>query len=288
MPTIYMTRGLPASGKTTWAKSKIEACGAGNIKRINKDSLRAMLDNAVWSNSNEQFLLRVRDFIVETALNENKDVIIDDTGFAEKHIIRMKELASRHAAAIEIVDFTDVPLEVCVERDKARPARVGEDVIRGMHRQFLAPAKPEPPPHIDGLPTAIVCDIDGTLALANGRGPYEFERANEDAVNIAVQRILRATWNTARLLFVTGREEKYRDMTGEWLWRALIHPHDGLFMRATDDKRRDDIVKREIYEREIKDKYNVALVIDDRLRTCRMWHSLGLPLLRFGDPDADF
>jgi predicted kinase len=43
-------------------------------------------------------------------------------------------------------DFTDVPLATCIERDRQRPASVGEGVIRTMHRQFLAgPVEPLEP-----------------------------------------------------------------------------------------------------------------------------------------------
>jgi len=43
-----------------------------------------------------------------------------------------------------------------------------------------------------------------------------------------------------------------------------------------------------LYEKCIKGKFNVNAVFDDRLQVCRMWHELGLPLFRVGDPDADF
>jgi hypothetical protein len=59
-------------------------------------------------------------------------------------------------------------------------------------------------------------------------------------------------------------------------------------MRHNGDYRKDVVVKEEMYNDHIKGKYNVTVVIDDRLQVCRMWHRLGLPLLRVGDPDADF
>lgn len=37
------------------------------------------------------------------------------------------------------------------------------------------------------------------------------------------------------------------------------------------DTRCDTIVKREIYEEHIKDKYNVLFVIDDRVKVVDMW-----------------
>ena len=66
MPTLYMTKGLPASGKSTWAKERVSI--DGNTKRINKDDLRLMLDNGEWSKNNEKFVLEVRDTIASNAL----------------------------------------------------------------------------------------------------------------------------------------------------------------------------------------------------------------------------
>jgi len=45
MLTVTILKGLPGSGKTTWAKEQI-AKSPGNYKRINKDDLREMLDNS--------------------------------------------------------------------------------------------------------------------------------------------------------------------------------------------------------------------------------------------------
>ncbi len=59
-------------------------------------------------------------------------------------------------------------------------------------------------------------------------------------------------------------------------------------MRKGDDTRPDAAVKEELYSQHIKGKYNVVAVFDDRLQVCRLWHKLGLPLFRVGDPDADF
>jgi hypothetical protein len=54
------------------------------------------------------------------------------------------------------------------------------------------------------------------------------------------------------------------------------------------DYRPDYIVKEEIYRRDIEPLYDVKFAIDDRLQVCRMWHSIGIPVFRVGDPDADF
>jgi len=56
MKKVILTKGLPASGKTTWAK-KVLKDNPGAYKRINKDELRLMLDGGKWSHDNEKFIL---------------------------------------------------------------------------------------------------------------------------------------------------------------------------------------------------------------------------------------
>jgi len=51
----------------------------------------------------------------------------------------------RGKAEVVIQDFTDVPLETCLKRDRERPNAVGERVIRRMYRDYLAPLASENP-----------------------------------------------------------------------------------------------------------------------------------------------
>ena len=43
MQTLFFLRGIPASGKTTWAKDLVNRSN-GRVKRVNRDDLRALLD----------------------------------------------------------------------------------------------------------------------------------------------------------------------------------------------------------------------------------------------------
>ena len=47
-------------------------------------------------------------------------------------------------------------------------------------------------------------------------------------------------------------------------------------MRATGDNRNDAIVKNEIFDTYIRDKWNVVCVLDDRDRVVKRWRELGL------------
>jgi predicted kinase len=139
-----MTRGLPASGKSTWARAKQAGSPPGSVKRVNKDELRAMLDAGKWSPENEAYVVAVRDQIVASALAGGKDVIVDDTNLAPEHETRLRQLARENDAAFELVDFTNISPEECIQRDRVRAASVGEKVIREMWQQFLQPKLSEP------------------------------------------------------------------------------------------------------------------------------------------------
>lgn len=89
------------------------------------------------------------------------------------------------------------------------------------------------------------------------------------------------------IILVSGREELYRQQTEDWLYNNRID-YDTLYMRQSGDRRKDDVVKKEIYENQIRGKYNILFVLDDRPRVCRMWYQLGLTVLKIGDPDAEF
>jgi predicted kinase len=271
--TLFMMCGLPASGKSTKAREMLKEFGSGNAKRVNKDDLRAMLDDGYWSGGNEKFLLRVRDFIITEALKDGKHVVVDDTNLAPKHRARLSQLAEENGARFEIVDFSHVSPEECVERDRKRPNYVGQDVIWKMYRQFLAPVAvaPESDP---ALPSIVIVDIDGTVAQMNGRGPYEWEKVGTDRPRPLVMNAARNLGH--RVIFVSGRDEgRCRAVTEEWLglyWGSEFT----LFMRPAGDMRRDSIVKRELYEAHIQGKFNVIAIFDDRPRVIReCWQILG-------------
>ncbi len=138
-PSLTMTKGLPASGKTTWARGVV-AKSEGQCKRVCKDDLRDMLDAGQFSEPNESYILRVRDGIVRMFLAEGLDVIVDDTNLHPMHQRRLQEIAKDERAAFRVHNFTHVPMNECIRRDAKRERSVGADVIRNMHDSFLAGA----------------------------------------------------------------------------------------------------------------------------------------------------
>ena len=213
------------------------------------------------------------------ALEDGKHVIIDDTNLHPKHVERIKELINGKARLV-IKDFTDVPLDVCIERDLKRTNSVGEKVIRSMYNKFL---KIDEVYNEDlSLPKAIIVDIDGTLAKMNNRGPYEWDKVKQDYINTIVKKIVNSY--DGNVIVVSGRDGICRNDTIEWLNDNEIK-YNELYMRAEGNTEKDSIIKKRIFEENIRGKYFIEYVLDDRNQVVEMWRSLGLTCLQVADGD---
>ncbi|GIF18785.1 putative kinase [Actinoplanes tereljensis] len=297
MTRLLITRGLPASGKTTFAK-KLQP----RVVRVNRDDLRRMLHgDRLFTQWAEAQVTHAQRAAVEALLRAHADVIVDDTNLRSKTVREWAELAARHSATFEVHDFTDVPLEECLRRDTERPEdeRVGEEGIRRMHQRYLAGRNlPLPVPFVEpggpglvyqpdpALPEAVLVDIDGTVALMTGRSPYDWSRVGEDAPNPSVIAAVRAMHAAGyAIVFCSGRDEECRAETEAWLALYVDVPYSALFMRPAGDSRKDAIVKREIFDLQIRDRWRISGVFDDRQQVVRMWRALGLTVFQVAEGD---
>ncbi len=287
---VYVTKGLPGSGKTTWAKEMVRN-NKGLIKRINKDDLRKMLDDGDYSKKNESLILLTRNKLLKMYLSGGYSVIIDDTNLDPKHEASIRQIAGEHdGVEIIIEDFTNIPLKTCIERDSLRDpdnGRVGEKVIRFWYNRYLK-KDPVPYPVDTDLPNCIIVDVDGTLALRDGRGVFEWDKLHTDLINKPV----RATvdrWSddntlSSKVFVFSGREEKYREATEKWL-RINEVPFDEAFFRPTGNSEEDSEIKWAMFQEQIAGKYNVDFILDDRNRVVEMWRANGLTVFQVADGD---
>lgn len=291
---VHMTTGLPASGKSTFAKTL-------KAVRFNLDDMRAMQGFGIdqrhlWSKTNEEAVKEALIRGVVATVDAGLNVVIDNTHLTPKFPRAIRDRL-HGKATFQVHSFLDVPIEVCIERDAQRAQPVGATVIRmlakGHHGATkngwklddnwmnlwpdVQPAKMSPL-----APAAIVCDLDGTLALHVKRGPYDTSKLETDALNIAVAETLFKYWmQGVKIILLSGRSEvdesgfDVRAATIRWL-RAKRVNFDHLFMRAEGDTRPDYLVKYELFKNHVEPDFWVNFVMDDRDQCVALWRQFKL------------
>ena len=276
---VIICQGIPASGKSTWAKEQVKT---GGWKRINRDELRAMIDAAKWSPKNEEEIVAIRNAMLKVFLENGDNVIIDDTNFGSNPSNIRKEIAriclelDQPEPEIE-VKFFPCKLAEALERNAARAVPVPDHVIREMYYRHVQGNRGAEYRHLRGLEQVILFDLDGTLAIPHAlRDPKkDASTCDQDLPHGPVIKLARALQEKYPLVIVSGRQEKDRRPCEKWLSSMGIR-YRCLLMRATGDNRNDAIVKKEIFERDIDPHYDIVCVFDDRKRVVDMWRELDI------------
>jgi predicted kinase len=279
---LILTRGLPASGKTTWAEKFIE--DHPDFININRDDQRLSLVGRKrykkWGKWRESIVTEASVCIAGSALAHGKSVIISDCNLNPIRYGDWEELAEHFKCEVEFEDqFLRVPYGVCIERDAKREFPVGQQVIERMYNAYKhlywKDERDKQKQH------AIICDLDGTLADISHRSPYDASKCFDDGIIEPVWDMVE-TYITAQpdteLIFMSGREDTHEDWTRRWLddkcgFGECYH----LYMRDAGDNRPDYVVKEEMYRKYITPYYYVKFAIDDRNQIVHLWRHLGIP-----------
>lgn len=298
MSKVILTRGLPASGKSTWAK--YVARRNPDTVRVNRDDIRSQLyPGADYRDIDEDLITEVETATARAALRNGKVVIVDAMHLQQRYVNRWQRLGY----PVEIVEFHE-PLDILLVRNGQRPLEdtVPEEVIRKNFKKFTnkdgslrkVSLKPEeyvidykyvPDPT---KPTAVIVDIDGTLAHNDGhRSFYDYSKVLGDKPVRPVIDAANGLNTIHRIVVVSGRKAECREDTEYWLDMHGVQ-YDELHMRADGDDRADTIVKMEILRDKIAPDYEVIAAIDDRPSVCEMWRKVGIATFQVGDPDNRF
>lgn len=290
---LIITKGLPASGKSSWADEYIKE--NPNFVKIEKDEIRK--DSSLFKDGeynhkrgDESIVIRERDRLVRQALESGKSVISSDTNLVQKHIAQLSAIARQCDATVEVKSFLDVPLKELIERDQKREDAVGEQVIRKM---FHTQVKKMPTflKYDPNLPTVIVCDLDGTLTTGpKDRSPYEWLKVGQDDINLGMSHVLDgiAMIKQYPIYIFSGRDAVCRPQTEEWLERHDIE-YDLLAMRPEGNNESDEIIKARMIEEHIEGKCNILIWFDDRPRVSTMLRDVyGINVAQFGDTNYKF
>ncbi len=134
MQQLIITIGLPASGKTTFARQWVEEDPKNRV-RVNRDDIRRQL-GPYWIPTRENLVTEIEEQMVKSSLKLNFSVILDATNFRYD---KWEGSFLNNGIKPEIKDFTNVSLEECIARDAFRDKKeqVGEEVIRNMYNKYL-------------------------------------------------------------------------------------------------------------------------------------------------------
>ena len=278
---LVITIGLPASGKTTWTNEWIEQ--HPEYVNVNRDDIRLGLQGRKrynkFSKWREDLVTEISTATAKGALEAGKSVIISDTNLNPGRNANWKQFADFFKVAYREKLFTDVYIGELLDRDARREFPVGQRVITGMFEKGRGVWFPEVPVHNPELPDCYLCDIDGTLAQMNGRGPFEWMKVDTDLPRQNVINVVNALSVNTKVILLSGRDGVCKDLTVEWLNKHNIEHYD-FFIRPAGDNRKDTLIKEEIYFNHIKGKYNVKGVFDDRDQVVHMWRHYGLDVFQ--------
>ncbi len=161
-----------------------------------------------------------------------------------------------------------------------------------MYNEFLKPEakKIEPLKQDKKLPRAIIVDLDGTVALKGDRDIFDYIKVDQDIPNKPVIKVVENYLSYGqgnKVIFLSGREDSCFEKTKIWIKDniQLMDIESLLLMRKTGDSRKDYIVKREIFDEEIKEKYYIDYILDDRNQVVAMWREMGLTCLQVAEGD---
>ena len=148
--TLVLLRGAPGSGKSFWIKEH-------NLQKytICPDELRTLCSSMelksdgtfriTHEQENEKKVWNILFEILEHRMSRGDFTVIDATCSKTKDIQQYKDLAEHYRYRMYIVDFTDIPIEVCLKQNKMRPEEkwVPEEAIKNIYARFATQAVPK-------------------------------------------------------------------------------------------------------------------------------------------------
>lgn len=305
MSKLIILQGPPACGKSTWVKEylgSITAEDRAQVVVVSRDEIRKST-GTYWVPSREDYITELEDAAMHNAFHHGLTVINDATNLNPKTVAHLKDIAAQHDVEVVFVPLY-IPFKEAVARDKKRGEEGGlevtEKVIKGFYQRYFPERLTDElyndhrvlEPVQQMKEDAIICDLDGTVALhTSGRNPFDYERCGEDTPCWPMVHTLRRLADGGtNIIFVSGRKDVggCREKTRGWLNLNVMgtRPFD-LILREPGDNRHGDIFKKEVYETQIKGKYNIIHVFEDSTKCVKMYRELGLQCSQVYDFNMD-
>lgn len=292
MAKIILTVGPSACGKTTWAQEEVKR-SQGKIVNLNRDDIRrSMFMFTAWKDykftgQREKMVTETQFAMAKSALEKGISVIVSDTNLNAAYRMNWEQFAKENNAQFELKVF-NVDIRELTQRNWAREASVDPKILKQQYISFMEQfggLRRYEPNH--NLQKAVIFDLDGTLALMNDRGPFEWSRVGEDSPNehvIDLLQMIRTVHPDWKIITLSGRDGVCEEITKQWLIDNNVKS-DYHFQRKQGDQRRDSIIKEEIFWEHIEPNFNVLYAVDDRQQVVDMWDMLGVQVWQVQQTD---
>lgn len=143
MRTLFLLRGSPASGKSTWIEqNKLEnyTLSADKIRLLLQSPVLNLDGKYVITQKNDNKVWNLLFNILEERMSRGEFCIVDATHYKAELLRKYKDLISKYRYRAYVIDFTDVPLNELLKRNNERDEfkYVPEDVIKKMVAVFTS------------------------------------------------------------------------------------------------------------------------------------------------------
>lgn len=313
---FIIARGIPGSGKSTWAEKWVQEDPDNRI-RVNRDDLRQQLIAAngvkqgkttngyyVYNDKGQldrDFETRVSNLetsIVERALKAGKSVASDNTNLSNRATKPWVAAARKYRIPVVVKEFHVTP-EEAIRRDKLRDRSVGPNVINRMVAQLGPNGEFH---HIDGTyplqafnrPTkkgqhAIGFDLDGTLADVRSirhfverdeKGRRNFDAFHRHSLFVpphpAVVEFLKDAQAAGYAILITTARSSEYAEVSQKWLENIGVKFDNYYSRQKGDNRSDYEVKKDLVDQIRKDGFDLIRQVDDNPQAIKAFTEKGV------------
>jgi predicted kinase len=130
---LILVQGIPASGKSTWAKQYVLESPLTRV-RVNRDDIRRMLGK-YWAPQREGLVSIIENNMVGEALDKGYTVVLDATNLNPTFLKKWEISCECMQIQVEYKPFY-ISLEEAIHRDNNREESVGKEVITNFYNKY--------------------------------------------------------------------------------------------------------------------------------------------------------
>jgi len=308
--TILFLRGIQGCGKSTLRRQRMAK--DPSFVTLSRDDIRQSIwgDNYYKTggiNKKENIVTKMWKAQLRIALLNGNNVILDEMNISARFLtatfayIKYIAKIGLFDLSFDVIELMDVPLETCLRNNENRVGTFGyvpPEIIKKTHnraksgkrdwyKKYAELISDEAPMKIEQNPNnkkAMIFDMDGTLSLFNGRSPFDYSKVHLDSINKSVYQLYLDVKKANRhaIIIVTGRlgTDECQEKTKYWLEKHGIVYDEIHFRPATEETKKDSIIKEEIWK-DLTSRYYIDLMIDDRTQVVEHARLCGFDALQF-------